>query len=99
MGGLRLYAFEKHNGNNVGKSVKIWEKLGNQKNTWHNARITYKPRSNVQVYVTLYFIKAKCLRLVYLVIANHDCCTCRMFSFTGRPTFISICLILLLMTL
>ena len=51
MGGLRVYAFEKKKSIKHGERKFLWEKLDNQKNKWHVAKITYKPHSEVQVYV------------------------------------------------
>ena len=51
MGALRVYAFEKKKSSKQGKRQFLWEKLDDQKNKWHTARINYTPNSEVQVYV------------------------------------------------
>ena len=51
MGGLRVYAFEKKKSIKHGERKFLWEKLDNQKNKWHVARITYTPQHKVEVYI------------------------------------------------
>ena len=51
MGGLRVYAFEKKKSIKHGERKFLWEKLDNQKNKWHVAKIIYTPHDEVQVYV------------------------------------------------
>ena len=54
MGGLRVYAFEKKKSIKHGERKFLWEKLDNQKNKWHVARITYTPHDQVEVYIYIY---------------------------------------------
>ena len=49
MGGLRVYAFEKKKSIKHGERKFLWEKLDDQKNKWHVARITYTPHYQVEV--------------------------------------------------
>ena len=49
MGGLRFYAYEKRTRSNIGAPVRIWEKLDNQGNKWHDYTKVYRPRQNVEV--------------------------------------------------
>ena len=64
MGGIRVYAYEKRTGTNVGTPNKIWEKFDDQGNKWNNLQRNYSPRRNVQV--RKYFSKAAFIRATFL---------------------------------
>ena len=49
MGGMRLYAYEKRTGSNVGRPKRIWEQLERQNDEWKDVARVYRPSSSVQV--------------------------------------------------